>query len=196
MKRNPTSRIPNIEDDFVYRHDGLVPKPENGQALVRTIYLSLDPYQWYRRMNGVEKIGDVCHGRTVCQVVESKMKEYNKGDYVFCTNGWQEYGLIGRGISNFNYMFPRKLDINIAPISTAIGITGMLGLTAYSGMILQCQPKAGETVVVSASSGGVGQCAVQMAKIFGCRVVGIAGEKKKVDFVKTLIDDCVSYKSS
>ena len=55
-------------------------------------------------------------------------------------------------------MFPRKLDINIAPISTAIGITGMLGLTAYSGMILQCQPKAGETVVVSASSGGVGQC--------------------------------------
>merc|ERR550514_2698103 len=178
LARKPPSKVPDVKQDFEDVSTP-IPSPGPGQALVRTIYLSLDPYQWYRRMNGVEKIGDVCHGRTVCQVVESKMKEYNKGDYVFCTNGWQEYGLIGQGISNFNYMFPRKLDPAVAPVSTAVGILGMLGMTAYSGMYVQCEPKAGETVAVSAVSGGVGQSAAQIAKVQGCRVVGIAGPPEK-----------------
>jgi NADPH-dependent curcumin reductase CurA len=95
-------------------------------------------------------------------------------------------------------MFPRQLDPTQAPISTAVGIMGMLGLTAYSGMVLQCQPKAGETVVVSAASGGVGQIAGQLAKIFGCRVVGIAGIKEKCEFVTEVLgfDACVSHKSA
>src|SRR5919109_1251810 len=120
-----------------------------------------------------------------------------EGDFIFNTNGWQEYGLTGEGISIFGYMFPRKLDAAQAPISTAVGIMGMLGLTAYSGMALQCHHQAGETVVVSAASGGVGQIAGQIAKIGGCRVVGIAGIQAKCDFVTEVLgfDACVSHKS-
>jgi hypothetical protein len=165
--------------------------------LTRTIYLSLDPYQWGRRRSGVEAVGDVCHGRTVSQVVKSNLPDYHEGDFIFNTNGWQQYGLTGAGISVFNYMFPRKIDPAQAPISTAVGVLGMLGLTAYSGMYLQCQPQAGETVVVSAASGGVGQIAGQIAKIFGCRVVGIAGIREKCDFVTQVLgfDACISHKS-
>jgi NADPH-dependent curcumin reductase CurA len=94
-------------------------------------------------------------------------------------------------------MFPRKIDPADAPISTAVGVMGMLGLTAYSGMYLQCAPKAGETVVVSAASGGVGQIAGQIAKILDCRVVGIAGVQEKCDFVTDVLgfDACVSHRS-
>ncbi len=151
--------------------------------LTRTLYLSLDPYQWGRRRGGAESVGDVCHGRTVSQVIESRLDGYREGDYVFNTNGWQTYGLTGDGISVFGYMFPRKLDPTIAPISTAVGVLGMLGLTAYAGLVVQCAPQAGETVVVSAASGGVGQVVGQIAKILGCRVVGIAGTPEKCDFV-------------
>jgi NADPH-dependent curcumin reductase CurA len=166
--------------------------------LTRTIYLSLDPYQWGRRRSGLEAVGEVCHGRTVSQVVKSNLPGYNEGDFVFNTNGWQEYALTGEGISVFGYMFPRKLDPAQTPISTAVGIMGMLGLTAYSGMVLQCRPQAGESVAVSAASGGVGQIAGQLAKIFGCRVVGIAGIKEKCDFATGVLgfDACVSHRSA
>ncbi len=162
--------------------------------LTRTIYLSMDPYQWGRRRSGAEEVGAVCHGRTVSQVVESNIPEYAPGDYVFNTNGWQTQGLSGDGISVFTYMHPRKLDPAVAPISTAVGVLGMLGLTAYSGMHVQCQPQAEETVIVSAASGGVGQVAGQIAKIHGCRVVGIAGKREKCNFVTDVLgfDACVS----
>ena len=174
-----------------------MPSPGPGQILTRTIYLSLDPYQWGRRRTGVEKVGDVCHGRTVSQVVESSLDGYAPGDYVFNTNGWQRYGLSGRGVDIFGYMAPRKLDPAVAPISTAVGILGMLGLTAYAGVVVQCRPRAGETVVVSAASGGVGQAAGQIAKLHDCRVVGIAGRDEKCDFVtdELGLDACVSYLS-
>jgi NADPH-dependent curcumin reductase CurA len=175
-----------------------VPEPGPKQMLTRTIYLSLDPYQWGRRRSGLEAVGEVCHGRTVSQVVKSLLPEYAEGDFVFNTNGWQTYGLTGEGISVFGYMVPRKLDPAQAPISTAVGIMGMLGLTAYSGMVVQCRPQVGETVVVSAASGGVGQIAGQLAKIAGCRVVGIAGIQEKCDFVTDVLgfDACVSHKSA
>ena len=175
-----------------------IPEPGANQMLTRTIYLSLDPYQWGRKRSGVEAVGDVCHGRTVSQVLKSNLPAYNEGDFVFNTNGWQTYGLTGEGVSVFEYMFPRKLDPVQAPISTAVGIMGMLGLTAYAGMALQCQPQAGETVVVSAASGGVGQIAGQIAKIFECRVVGVAGIQEKCDFVTGVLgfDACVSHKST
>jgi NADPH-dependent curcumin reductase len=163
--------------------------------VTRTVYLSLDPYQWGRRRNRLEKPGEVCHGRTVSQVVESRLAGYAPGDYVFNTNGWQTHGLTGEGISVFGYMFPRKLDPALAPISTAVGILGMLGLTAYAGVYVQCRPRPGETVVVSAASGGVGQAAGQIAKILGCRVVGIAGVQRKCDYVTGELgfDACVSH---
>ena len=195
LARRPVSGLPT-DDDFRMVQTP-IPEPGPNQMLSRTIYLSLDPYQWGRRRSGLEAVGDVCHGRTVSQVVHSNLPEYDAGDFVFNTNGWQEYGLTGEGISVFNYMFPRQLDPSIAPISTAVGVLGMLGLTAYSGLVVQCQPQAGETVVVSAASGGVGQVVGQIAKIFGCRVVGIAGIQAKCDFVTETLgfDACVSHLS-
>ncbi len=174
-----------------------MPDPQPGQVLSRTIYLSLDPYQWGRRRSGTEQPGDVCHGRTVSQVVQSRSDQFTEGDFIFNTHGWQAFGLTGHGISVFNYMFPRKIDPALAPISTALGVLGMLGLTAYSGIYIQCQPKPGETVVISAASGGVGQIAGQIAKLKGCRVVGIAGTEEKCQFVVSELkfDACVSHLS-
>ena len=171
--------------------------PDRGQALTRTLYLSMDPYQWGRRRSGAEMPGDVCHGRTVSEVIASRSDAYREGDIIFNTNGWQRFGLVGTGTDIFGYMFPRILDTNSAPISTAIGILGMLGLTAYAGIYLQCRPRPGETVVVSAASGGVGQAAGQIAGILGCRVVGIAGQKSKCRFVteELRFDACVSHLS-
>jgi len=173
-----------------------IPSPGPGQMLTRTRYLSMDPYQWGRRRAGLEKPGEVCHGRTVSQVVASRLDGYAEGDFVFNTNGWQTHGLTGEGISAFGYMFPRKLDPDAAPLSTALGVMGMLGLTAYSGLIVQCAPRRGETVLVSAASGGVGQVAVQLAKQRGCRVVGVAGSEAKCTHVVQALgaDACVSHR--
>ena len=193
LARTPLEGLPH-SDDFNWL-SGQMPEIGANQILTRTIYLSLDPYQWGRRRSGTESPGDVCHGRTVSQVVQSNLEGYNEGDFVFNTNGWQEYGLTGEGVSHFGYMFPRKLDSSRSPISTAIGVMGMLGLTAYSGLMIQCQPKAGETIIVSAASGGVGQVACQLAKIAGCRVVGIAGSAQKLDYLRSEVgvDECVSH---
>ena len=195
LARTPPGGLP-VDDDFRLTETP-TPSPGANQMLTRTIYLSLDPYQWGRRRSGLEAVGEVCHGRTVSQVVESNLPAYREGDFVFNTNGWQAYGLTGEGISIFTYMLPRKIDPALAPISTAVGVLGMLGLTAYAGMCVQCAPKAGETVVVSAASGGVGQIAGQIAKLCGCRVVGIAGAPNKCDFVTDVLgfDACVSHKS-
>lgn len=182
LARKPVEGWPT-PDDFAWSEEDL-PEPNDGQVRARTIYLSMDPYQWGRRRGGVELPGDVCHGRTVAQVVASKHDAFQEGDYIFNTLGWQSYGLTGEGITHFNYMHPRKLDPTLAPISTAIGVMGMLGLTAYSGMIVQCDPKPGETVVVSAASGGVGQVAGQLAKLRGARVVGIASTPEKCAFLE------------
>lgn len=195
LARTPPAGWPT-DGDFAMVQ-GEMPSPGPGQALTRTIYLSLDPYQWGRRRSGTEAVGDVCHGRTVSEVLESQSDEFQAGDFIFNTNGWQTHGLVGDGVDVFGYMFPRKVDPEVAPISTAIGILGMLGLTAYSGMYVQCTPQPGETVVVSAASGGVGQAAGQIAKIKGCRVVGVAGVQAKCDFVvnELRFDACVSHLS-
>ncbi|MEM9620916.1 MAG: NADP-dependent oxidoreductase [Pseudomonadota bacterium] len=193
LARKPVASAPQDED---FRWQSLpLPEPDDGQLLSRTIYLSMDPYQWVRRRSGTEAVGDVCHGRTVSQVVASRLPGFAEGDYLFNTNGWSEYGLTGRDISHFGYMHPRKLDAAAAPLSTAIGVLGMLGLTAYAGLIVQCQPQAGETVVVSAASGGVGQVVGQLARLRGCRVVGIAGAPEKCAFVTEALgfDACVSH---
>jgi NADPH-dependent curcumin reductase CurA len=185
-------------DDATFElRDRPMPSPGPGQALTRTIYVSLDPYQWGYKRRGVDKPGDPCHARTVSQVVESRIEGLSPGDFVFSTNGWAEYGLMGEGVARPGYMIPRKLDPAQGRISQAVGVLGMLGLTAYAGMILQCEPRAGETAVVSAASGGVGQIAGQLAKLRGCRVVGIAGKPEKCRYVTDELgfDACVSHLS-
>jgi NADPH-dependent curcumin reductase CurA len=183
-------------DTFELR-EAPIPRPAAGQALTRTIYVSLDPYQWGYRRRGTERPGEVCHARTVGQVVESRMEGIALGDLVFSTAGWAEYGLMGEGVARPAYMIPRKLDPSVGRISQAVGVLGMLGLTAWAGMILLGEPKAGETAVVSAASGGVGQIAGQLARLRGLRVVGIAGREEKCRFVVDELgfDACVSHLS-
>lgn len=194
LARTPNQGWP-VADDFHWSEEAM-PEPAASQMLTRTVYLSMDPYQWSRRRSGVEAPGDVCHGRTVSQVVSSRLAGYEEGDFVFNTNGWQRYGLTGDNVDVFGYMLPRKIDPSLAPVSTAIGVMGMLGLTAYAGLILQCAPKSGDTLVVSAASGGVGQVVVQLGRIYGCRVVAIAGSDEKLDYLRTLgVDAAVSHRS-
>ena len=174
-----------------------LPTPAAGQALTRSIYVSLDPYQWGYKRRGVEPKGAPCHARTVSQVIESRIDGLAAGDFVFSTAGWAQYGLMGEGVERPSYMIPRKLDPAQGRLSLAVGVLGMLGLTAYAGMVLQCAVKAGETAVVSAASGGVGQIAGQLARLRGARVVGIAGRQEKCrSVVEDLgFDACVSHLS-
>ena len=183
-------------DTFVLR-DGPIPSPGPGQALTKTIYISLDPYQWGYKRRGVEAPGAPCHARTVAQVIESRLEGFAPGDLVFNTNGWAEYGLMGEGVARPSYMIPRRLDPAQGRISQAVGVLGMLGLTAYAGMVLLADPKPGETAVVSAASGGVGQIAGQLARMRGARVVGVAGREEKCRFVVDVLgyDACVSHLS-
>jgi NADPH-dependent curcumin reductase CurA len=185
------------EPDTFELREAAIPKPAPGQALTQTLYISLDPYQWGYKRRGVEAKGAPCHARTVAQVVESRMEGFAPGDLVFNTNGWAEYGLMGEGVQRPAYMIPRKLDPALGPISHAVGVLGMLGLTAYAGMLLMAEPRAGETVVVSAASGGVGQIAGQLARLRGARVVGIAGRDEKCRYVTETLgfDACVSHLS-
>ncbi len=194
LARTPPGGWP-VDADFEW-HESAASSPGPGQMLTQTVYLSLDPYQWGRRRRGIEAPGEVCHGRTVSRVIESRLAGYQPGDYVFNTNGWQTFGLTGDGITDFGYMYPRRLDPGAAPDSAAL-VLGMLGLTAWAGLCLQCMPGPGETVVVSAASGGVGQIAGQIARLRGCRVIGIAGREEKCAYVRDTIglDACISHLS-
>jgi NADPH-dependent curcumin reductase CurA len=173
-----------------------VPPVTDASVLRRTIYLSLDPYM-RGRMSDAESyaasvaIRQVMVGHTVSQVVESHNPAFAAGDFVAGYDGWQEFGLSsGREL--------RKLDPNSAPISTALGTLGMPGMTAYVGLLDIGQPKPGETVVVSAASGAVGSVVGQIARIKGCRAVGIAGSPDKCQYVVDELgfDACVNYKSA
>ncbi|MBI3826904.1 MAG: NADP-dependent oxidoreductase [Candidatus Rokubacteria bacterium] len=170
-----------------------LPPLGDGQVLCRTIYLSLDPYM-RGRMNDVQSyapsvgLGQPMVGGTVGQVVESRNPAFAPGDLVAGYDGWQAYGVSGGAGM-------RTLDPAQAPISTALGVLGMPGMTAYVGLLDIGQPKTGETVVVSAAAGAVGAVVGQIAKIKGCRVVGVAGAREKCEYVvKELgFDACVSH---
>ena len=122
----PLGAWPTAET-FVLR-EGPVPVPAEGQALTRTVYISLDPYQWAYKRRGIDTPSAPCHARTVSQVVESRMPELKPGDFVFNTNGWTEYALMGEGVARPGYMIPRRLDPAQGRISQAVGVLGMLGL--------------------------------------------------------------------
>ena len=158
-----------------------VPKPNNGQFLVKTNYLSVDPYMRGRISEAKSyaepvQINEVMVGGTVGTVVESRHPGYQAGEVVVGYWGWQEYAISnGQGVEKF--------DTSLAPMSTALGVLGMPGMTAYFGLLEIGKPKQGETVFVSGAAGAVGSLVGQIAKIKGCRVVGSAGSQQKVDYV-------------
>jgi NADPH-dependent curcumin reductase CurA len=171
-----------------------LPSPKDGEVLCRTIYLSLDPYM-RGRISGLRsyaagvELGQVIVGGTVGEVLESKHPGLARGDVVLGYDGWQSHAVSkGAGL--------RKLDPKQAPVSTALGVLGMPGMTAYVGLLDIGQPRPGETVVVSAASGAVGSAVGQIAKIKGCRAVGVAGSADKCEYVVRELgfDACVNYK--
>lgn len=171
-----------------------VPEIAEGQLLVRNHYLSLDPYMRGRMSDAksyAESVGidEVMVGGTVGQVVASKHSDYKAGDNVLGAFGWQLYGISdGTGLT--------RIEEKGIPISAYLGVMGMPGVTAYVGLLDIGQPKSGETVLVSAASGAVGSVVGQIAKIKGCRVVGIAGGPEKCAYVTDELgfDACVDYK--
>ena len=170
-----------------------LPAAGEGEVLVRNLWLSLDPYMRGRMsesksyVKGVE-IGEVMVGQTVGEVIESKNKTLKPGEHVLTQLGWQLYGVTKEAT---------KVDGSRAPLSYYLGMLGMPGLTAYFGLKELGQPKPGETVVVSAASGAVGSVVGQLAKLWGCRAVGIAGGREKCDYVTRELgfDECIDYKS-
>ena len=182
------------EDNFEIVQSS-VPPVGDGQVLRKTIYLSVDPYMRGRMSTARSyaepaKLGEPMVGSTISEVIESKNPRYRAGDYILGLDGWQAYAVSdGKGL--------RKLDPAAAPITTAVGVLGMPGLTAYVGLLDIGRPKEGETVVVSAAAGAVGSIAGQIAKIKGCRVVGTSGSDEKCAYVVNDLgfDACINYKT-
>lgn len=173
------------------------PALQDGQVLVRHHYLSLDPYM-RGRMNDSrsyaqpQPLGEVMIGGTVGEVVESRHPKFAAGDKVVGMGGWQQYGVVDANQPGAL----RKVDTTHVPISHYLGAVGMPGVTAWYGLVKIINPKAGETMVVSAASGAVGSAFGALAKARGCRVVGIAGGPDKCAYVKEELgfDDCIDYR--
>ncbi len=175
-----------------------LPALQDGQVLVRHHYLSVDPYM-RGRMNDAKSyavpqpLDAVMGGGTVGEVVESKHPGYKPGDKVVGMGGWQQYSVVDGGAPGML----RKVDASHVPLSAYLGAVGMPGVTAWYGLTQICQPKAGQTVVVSAASGAVGSVVGQLAKARGCRAVGIAGGEQKCSYVVDDLgfDACIDYKA-
>lgn len=174
---------PRLEDFEVT--SAPIPDPRPGEVLVRTLYLSLDPYLRGRMGSSASHssstppipLGAVMEGGTVAEVVHSRDPRFSPGDVVAAATGWQEYGVVASPAL-------RRLDPAEAPVSTALGVRGMPGLTGYGAIREIGRPQPGETVVVAAATGTVGSLAGQMARLAGARVVGIAGGERKVAWLR------------
>ncbi len=168
------------DSDFVLEEVRL-PRPGPGEVLVRTLWLSIDPYMRGRMSDAPSYtapvgLGEPMHGECVGVVVESRDPAFSRGDHVVGMGGWQShFALPGDGL--------RRVDPGQAPLSAWLGVLGMPGLTAYAALHDIARPEAGETVVVPAAAGAVGALAGQLAKLRGCRVVGIAGGPEKCRYV-------------
>jgi NADPH-dependent curcumin reductase CurA len=181
--------------DNFQRLEADIPAVSEGQVLLRAIYLSLDPYMRGRMNAGKSyaapvEVGSVMEGRAIASVVDSKLAGYKSGDIVFNpSHGWQEYAVSdGKGL--------RRIEPSQGPISYALGVLGMPGLTAYTGLKNIGQPKPGETLVVAAASGAVGSLVGQIGRIWGCRVIGIAGGAAKCQYVRNELgfDECLDHR--
>jgi NADPH-dependent curcumin reductase CurA len=181
------------ESDFEVR-EADVPAPGDGEVRVRNVFVSVDPYM-RGRMTGVRtyvdpyQVGDVIDGAAVGRVVESRHDGLAEGDWVLSTLGWREEGIAaGDGL--------RKLDPELAPPSTALGVLGMPGLTAWVGLVDVGRVQEGETLYVSGAAGAVGSTAVQIAKLKGLRVIGSAGSEEKVEWLRSLGVEAFDYRET
>ena len=159
-----------------------LPELQEGQVLLRSLYLSLDPYMRGRMSQAKSyaaslALGDVVLGGTVCEVVESRAENRKPGDVVLAFIGWQTHAVVGARQM-------QRLDPSLAPVSTALGVLGMPGFTAYAGLLEIGKPAEGETVVVAAAAGPVGSAVGQIARLKGARAVGIAGGEEKVRLLR------------
>ena len=191
LARRPSGWV--RESDFNLVRTGM-PNPGEGQILLKSLFLSLDPYMRLRMDDAKSyappvEIGAVMVGGTVSEVIASRHPGYRPGDIVTGMTGWQLFALSDGKLL-------RPVDPALAPWSAALGVVGMPGVTAWVGLLDIGMPKAGETVVVSAASGAVGSVAGQIAKIRGCRIVGIAGGAAKCEYVTRELgfDACIDYR--
>ena len=173
-----------------------IPALEGNEVLIHNLYLSVDPYMRGRMSDAKSyvapfELNEKLVGGVVGEVVESTSSRFAKGDVVTGMLGWEEY-------SKASEKEIRKIDPNVAPITTALGILGMTGLTAYFGTLDICRPKEGETIVISGAAGAVGSVAGQIAKINGARIVGIAGSEDKIHYLKNELgfDEAINYKTA
>jgi NADPH-dependent curcumin reductase CurA len=172
------------DEDLFEVAEAPIPDPAEGQILIRNAYFSVDPYM-RPRMNDVRSyvapftLGEAMTGGAVGRVVTSRNERLAEGDWVLHQLGWREWALSdGSGL--------RKVDPSLAPVSTALGVLGMPGFTAYYGLFHIGRPEPGDTVFVSGAAGAVGSAAGQMAKIAGCRVIGSAGSPEKIAWIRQL----------
>jgi len=165
-----------------------------GQVLCATQYLSLDPYMRSqmagRHMSGTINPGDLMRGETISKVIESHHADFTAGDIVRCFGNWQQYS-----VHDASELTKQSNDIN--PASYGLSVLGMPGLTAYAGMVWIANAKAGDTVLIPAATGGVGSTAGQLAKIYGCRVIGIVGSDEKCEYAISELgyDACINRKT-
>jgi NADPH-dependent curcumin reductase CurA len=170
-----------------------IPDPGDGQVLIRNAYFSVDPYM-RPRMNDVRSyvapftLGEAMTGGAVGRIAASRNSKYAEGDWVLHQLGWREWALSDGAML-------RRVDSGAAPLSTALGVLGMPGFTAWYGLFVLGQPQEGETVVVSGAAGAVGSAAGQMAAIAGCRVIGSAGSEEKLAWLRELgFDGVFNYR--
>lgn len=182
-----------VMDDFAFI-DAQIGTPTDGEVLIRTIYVSVDPYLRGRMQDEKSyippfQLNEVITSGVIGQVVESKSDHFTKGDVVLGNLGWQQYSVV-------HEQRIRKIDPTLAPVTANLGIIGMTGLTAYFGLLDIGQPKKGETVVVSGAAGAVGSAVGQIAKIKGATVVGIAGTEEKCQYLLNELgfDAAINYK--
>ena len=195
MRRVPEGMPPG--SDFAIE-TGELPALDAGQMLLRTRWLTLDPYM-RPGMSAGENLGKTLAGGTVSEVLETRADGWNAGDLVVGYYGWQEYSVASPADVQWNNpdMPIQKWDGSLGPASTALGVLGMTGYTAYQGLLNVARVRAGETVVVSAASGAVGQVVGQLAKIRGARAIGIAGGPAKCAWCVDELgfDACLDYKT-
>ena len=192
VKRFPEGWVQ--ESDFELRKTPL-PTLKAGEVLVRNQWLSLDPYMRGRLSSAKSyaqsaKIGEVMVGQAAGVVIDSRSEKFKAGDSVLSYSGWQTHAAVDAGLV-------KRIDTTRVPASAYLGVLGMPGVTAWTGLIHICEPKAGETVVVDAASGAVGAIVGQLAKSLGCHVVGIAGGAQKCDYVvgELGFDACIDHRA-
>ncbi|HJN46187.1 MAG: NADP-dependent oxidoreductase [Acidobacteria bacterium] len=185
-----------VEESDFEPHEAPVPKVGDGDYLLRTLYVSVDPAQrgWMNEDPGYMPpvpLGEVMPAATVSQVVESRHPDYPVGAFVFGYFGWQEYALGSRGL------MPSQVFVPEHPLPRYLGVLGGTGLTAYFGLLEVGRAEAGQTVLVSGAAGATGSVAAQIGKITGCRVVGIAGGGQKCAWLtgELGLDAAIDYKS-